>query len=286
MKTRATRMEAIPESFGVPPVQSFINKPTALPTWYSALTDTDVPMPATETVRLEETEDGAPEVPEEAFYEALEAVGGDAFLRGPFTAGASGAPHRAKSDAQKPTEAVSTLLLEHVMQRFPHEYLLHVREWLPLRHTDGRLEGTHPEVRFFVSDERVNCWHMRMDEMNTPGETQPPAVQAGQERVKEDGDELLSCAQTVALEMGKPENKWESFVTDHDPVSSWAVDFVQDRNGDWWLTDMAIDAIYDTEEGGRGGHGFTNTAAHPADGCPFEFNESCWRFPDDDELDE
>ena len=46
----------------------------------------------------------------------------------------------------------------------------------------------------------------------------------------------------------------------------WSVDFIMDRDMNWYVTDMALDALYDREAAERG-EGYSGISEHPED-CP------------------
>jgi len=88
----------------------------------------------------------------------------------------------------------------------------------------------HPEVRFFIDDGDVKYHWPRMHKDSFEKETGDLEFYNEQvQRIEDNIDQLETYAERVA----------EQFTP-----YAWSVDFVMTTDGEWYLTDMAVDGMY------------------------------------------
>ena len=145
-----------------------------------------------------------------------------------------------------------TLFDSHIMQNMPHGKGVAFREKLDLEFYPDHLEREdttgnttfHPEVRFFVEDGEILYHFPRMNKDNFLNEFDNLDFYNKQVSKIEDDIEYL---EPLAKEVAK------AFAP-----HSWSVDFIQDTTGDWYCTDMAINAMYWNEKE----HRWHNMSSH------------------------
>lgn len=230
-----------------PPTADFHDERLDLAWWYPKLVDIDAPTPETYALPVYESEKtNVPDWDSNVLDECLDKLDGEAFLRG----GYKSAAHHIEEGSHIHDDAEGTiqeLLFQHVMMKMPIGESLWLREWLDLDWCHYSMDQCVPEVRVFIRDGEVVCYHPRLDES------------IGHEQHLEEATEIIDSAwaegdgkiATYAEAVADTFNGW------------WSVDFVLDTNGDWWCTDMALDALYDASD--RGGDGWSGISAHPGD---------------------
>lgn len=107
------------------------------------------------------------------------------------------------------------------------------REWLDLDYKFKAFEGTPiaKELRFFIRSGEVECFHFYWPEeaIQFFGDTKEP----------DNWEELLYITKKEAILNSK-----EAVIMAHKVARKfegyWSVDFAQDKNGDWYMIDMAL----------------------------------------------
>lgn len=241
------------------PVVEFTDPRNDMAHWYPELRGLDVPTPETYKLPLDRSGDGPPEWNTSRAAEIVKVLGGEAFARAGYKSAQLAAGEGSHIQAPGP-DAVDRTLMElvaqHTLMQMPLGESLWLREYLDLDFCWYERDTLHPEVRAFIRDGEVVCHHPRLEGFDGFDEYRNMAaniIQGGWGNTEgyKDHDPLSVMAQRVADAMGG----W------------WSVDFVMDRNGDWYLTDMALDAVYDQSE--RGGEGYASVSHHPED-CPHD----------------
>lgn len=235
-----------------------VDNPTSALFWYPRLqVQTELPLPLTEFVPYDHFRfmlflEGDPEAANYGDYPrevaqavgtAIKAVGLPAFVRTDLSSAKHDGP--ASYRVMLPTDllpVVSATVSDNEMKfwmapdRNPQAFL--VRQWLDLA-GGFRAFGMHGqpghliarEFRVFVYDDgREGCWHPYWPEHSIedhrPDRDDWRDVLAEQSRLDDtDRLDLLGMAAEAAGTLQR---------------GSWSVDFAQDRDGDWWLIDMAV----------------------------------------------
>lgn len=263
-----------------PPLVSRVNIPTSIASWYPEVEKTSVPMPDTTSINLDRSGSGMPDFDNQKVRQAADSVGGTAHVRCALSGGRKA--HRVVADAEDVEMPICHILSDHAMMNLPHGSTVYLREWLDLDRAPDERTTRHPEVRFFIRDGSVVCWHIRMDEMNDPGEAQPNCVTEAKKAVLNDGETLLSYAQEVADHFDA-HYRFDSDHPTHDDktFSWWSVDFVQNTSGKWYLTDMAVDALCNGHETPSADDEFYSLSGHPSDECYHNVEHETWPTPDE-----
>lgn len=232
------------------PTAEFTDPRIDLAHWHPIVDDLDVPTPETIAVELTTGEEGRPEIPIEKAVGAVEELGGEAFVRSGFTSAKMALNEGSilyTSDPNRVEMAATELLSQHVMMGMPTGGHLYFRELLNLTWNNYIQEPAHPEVRFFVRDGEVLCHHLRVDIDNQEHEQTARSFMDPDSRdYSSVTEEVHQYAEAVA----------EAFA-DHD--CGFSVDFVLTTRYEWYLTDMAVDALYQRDGEWR------NISEHPGD---------------------
>jgi hypothetical protein len=233
-----------PDALGVPTAH-FHDDRLDMAYWFPKLRGLDVPTPESQPITLDYDTDGVPEFDTDLAKEFVENLGGKAFLR-------SGYKHAAMSpmegsyiwgkDDVEPT--AMALMSQHVMMSLPLGESLWLREWLDLNHCNYARDNLNPELRFFIEDGDVMCWHPRLEGFDRV-ESGEEFREIAEDLIEQNAENLRVYAERVAEEFD----------------GSWSVDFVRDTEGEWYLTDMALRALYYTDGAWR------NMSEHPGEDC-------------------
>ncbi|WP_153952960.1 hypothetical protein [Halosegnis longus] len=243
LPTRAEYQEMVDEPLPdrVPtwvPLADFLSPYNQMQYWYNELTETDVPVPETRTVSVIESVTGTPTYDTDEVIDVVDELGGTAFVRSEYKA--SYTARQSKIPDTNPenveywmTEFLSTL----AMQGLPVGEQLWLREWLDLDWAGDDLDPWHPEIRAFIDDGEVLCWHLRdADELHNADE------------IVEDVGLSPSMNPVGSLRAWLAPD-WEETVSEYAQAvadqfeGSWSVDFVKTTDGDWYCTDMALRAL-------------------------------------------
>jgi hypothetical protein len=131
-------------------------------------------------------------------------------------------------------QSIMELLAQHVMMHIPTGENLWLRELLDVDYCYYANQSLVPEVRVFIRDGEIACYHPRLEGF----EKHEQHRNAAEDYIKSGWDSshhehtVKEYAQKVAETM----RGW------------WSVDFIRDRQGEWWCTDMALDAVYWRED--------------------------------------
>lgn len=241
--------------------------------WFPRLKEADVPIPETYEIEIEDID----RENEEFIYDLDKAErivsgwGGDAFLRSGYKSAQVSPEGGIIRTVHDIDSAIEELFFQHMMMSMPTGGSVWFRELLDLEHCHYCQGNLVPECRVFIRDGEVVCHHPRLETdfdrapdhhretaeqwIEAAWDPDPPPEYADWEN-----EDLKEYAQRVA-------DVFEG---------NWSVDFVQDINGDWWCTDMAVDALYDLSEH-HGEEGWETISDHPGD-C-----ENDWRTELDEE---
>jgi len=128
---------------------------------------------------------------------------------------------------------IAELISQHVMMQMPLGGQIYLREWLDLEWCLYSRHNLHPEVRIFIRDGEVVCHHPRNDWSDINGPESEFFDNAVDIIERAWDDTLQPYAKQVAEEF---DDEW------------YSVDFVLTTNGNWFCTDMAIDALYERDD--------------------------------------
>lgn len=233
------------------PTASFHDPRIALSHWSELVRDTGVPTPDTVSIPVTDSPDGLPQWDTDDAVAAVKTLGGEAFVRSDYKSAALESTTGSRVHAADPdivNRVLKELVSQHVMMQLPLGDYVHLREWLDLEWIAYERSPCHPEVRFFVADGDVLCSHLRTE---MPDNMEFAAERARQYFSRESTDfnmlteEVHDYASDVASALASE--------------SRYAVDFVLTTDHEWYLTDMAIDALYQ-----RNGE-WRNIAHHPGE---------------------
>ncbi|MFC7115848.1 hypothetical protein ACFQH2_14055 [Natronoarchaeum sp. GCM10025703] len=212
-------------------IESILSEKNKFTFYWDRIKDLDIPIPKTEIIFLEE-KDGQLWWDTSEIISTLNTWGAEeAFVRSNYKS----APHRLRSGShiskREPSEinrTIESLLSQLSASNWEHGGALVLRQWLDLNFCmRAEHRGCHPEVRFFIEDGEILSF--------TPREIGSEDICDMQydhlERIINSGtNEIpLRYAHRVAKEF-----------TEY----TWAVDFVMDTNGNWFCTEMGLNAIY------------------------------------------
>lgn len=223
--------------------------------WFPKLRDLDVPTPETKPLPLKRREDKPPTWDTRDAIELVESFGGEAFVRSGYTS--ADYPHENGSRINNSTEKeVEMTLLElasqHSMMEMPFGEKFWMREWLDLNYCEYARENLVPEIRAFVRDGSVVCYHPRLEGFDSVCDKHRSVaedyIEHGWNNGAESEDSVSEYAQRVADEFS---DGW------------WSVDFVLERGSwEWYCTDMALDAVYERDGEIRGVSGHPEDCEH------------------------
>ena len=218
-----TSHPAVPAEFEV---VDFMDERVNMSHWFPVVDDLDVPTPTTKRLEIAPGTDEPIEWDNEAACELVESLGGTAFIRSGRSSGDGEHSQLIKSpDPLQVKRTIKALVVDHMMAQMKLGEALWFREWLDLDHPVAT------EVRTYIRDGEVVCAHPRLDDLHRAKDKEA-AYERTQAALDADWESTLKPhAETVAAAM----DGW------------WSLDFVQDTNGDWYCTDMALDAIYERD---------------------------------------
>lgn len=227
--------------------------------WYPRLRDADVPTPETLRISLERNGDGLPTWDTEEVCSVVEDLGGEAFVRSGYKSGQM-ALHQGSHITEPTPEDVDVTLTElvsqHAMMAMPVGKALWASEWLDLNFCAYARDNLVPEVRVFIRDGDVACHHPRLEGFGDHEDHRETA----EEYIESswDGEHREETLQDYATRVA------DAF----DGDGWWSVDFVMNRGGQWWCTDMALDGLHYRED-----KGWLNVSEHQ-DGCDNNLEET------------
>lgn len=234
-----------------PPRLDFHDPRIDMAHWYPRLADLDVPTPASHRLEVERREDEPPTWDTEAARKILvDELGGEAFARSGFKSAQhhlEAGSHLQSAELGAIDCTLKELVAQHGMMHMPIGEALWLREFLDLDYCPDRRGNFVPECRAFVRDGEVACYHPRLENFDRApdGHYQRAVEYVEAAWTGEHGDVALrTYAERVAAAF---DDAW------------WSVDFVRDRDGQWWCTDMALDGIYERDGELR------SLSAHPGD---------------------
>lgn len=205
--------------------------------YWPDLNELDIPTPATRLIPLEKDEKGNVTWNTERIIAVMEAWGANrAFVRSDYKA----APNRLYKGSYIPRQVeeevdrtVTSLLNQLSAAGWDHGEVLVLREWLDLNFcTEQSHISCHPEVRFFIEDGEV----IARTDIKTDS--------------KDICNHLYEHLEEVIEKIGyEIPQKYAYTVADHFNRNTWAVDFVLDTNGDWYCTEMGLNAVRWDREG-------------------------------------
>lgn len=230
--------EAI-EQMGIP-TADFHDERIDMAYWYPKLQQLDVPLPRTRALPLERDENGLPVWDTQTAKEIVEELGGEAFVRSGYKSAQldmSGS-HIPSPDEDLVELTIMELVGQHAMMQMPLGESLWLREYLDVEFCHYCRDNLVPEVRVFIRDGEIACHHPRLEGFD------------GQEHHRELAVEYIDTAWPPAMEDDfRNHDGLETYAQRVANVLDgwWSVDFVMDTWGDWWLTDMALDGLYERD---------------------------------------
>ncbi|MFD1515290.1 hypothetical protein [Halomarina rubra] len=210
----------------------FADERSRLSYYWSRLSALDVPVPETEFVALEETDDAHGYAWD---TDAILAFMADHDLDRAFVRTerkAATVRLREGSFVSEPTpevvdDVVSSLLSQNDAQWWPHGGGLVVREWLDLAFCPHPTHGCRPSVRFFVDDGAVL------------GQTP-----ASPNRSFTCGDHYDYLAERLdGVSFDRP-RAYAERIAPAFPEATWAVDFDMATDGTWYCTEFNFNGVY------------------------------------------
>lgn len=215
-----------------PITTTFGDAQTRLDVWQPRASRSSIPTPKTRFVYIDDSGDGMPYWDTDEVADAVEAVGGEAFVRTMYKSAQQldAGSHLYATDREHIDMTLTELMAQSTMARVPHGSGIAVREWLPPAETAyGGASYRHPEVRFFIDHGKFKYYMPRMSEMAFDSRDAPVgAYDAAMNAIQDDLSHLLTLASEVAD------------LYEHTAV---AADFIKSEDT-WYLTDMATDGIY------------------------------------------
>lgn len=207
--------------------------------YWPRLEELDIPLPTTELITLGKEDGETPTWNPNQIVDIMGEWGANrAFIRSDYKA----APHYlnkgsyiARPDENEINRTVTSLLTQLSAAGWNHGEVLVLREWLDLDFCMKRSHtNCHPEVRFFIEAGEVLG--------GTPIDIGPEGICNLQY------DYLTDVLRSADSEI--PRN-YAHTVADHFTQKTWAVDFVMDTNGEWYCTEMGLNAVRWAEEEDR-----------------------------------
>jgi len=134
-------------------------------------------------------------------------------------------------------EQVLHLIDSMVMTGFPHNSLV-VREWVELEElTTSYNRSINPEVRVIVDEGEVIDSFVDVYEDDFDSSFSQ--------------DEIDTYLNKLTARLEKNRNQienWAKIIAEELDETGWSIDFIQDTNGNWHITDMALYGLYWSEE--------------------------------------
>jgi len=224
----------------------------ALCQWQPIVEDSDIPTPETHSLQVTRSEDGVPEWDTDEAVDIVKWFRGEAFVRSDFKSASNvdRGSHIFTSERDHVEMTLKELTASHSMMQMPLGKYLHFREWLDLEWVAyGSRYTYHPEIRFFLRDGEVTCYHLRSEF----GQHEEFKSKARQYIEPDNGffdsitEEVHSYAESLADELAAHADIW------------YSADFVLTTDREWYLTDMAVDALYESHKG------IIGVSSHPDD---------------------
>lgn len=233
---------------------SFHDDRNSMHYWYSQVEQLAVPMPETEFFALGDMGDGTFDVfesdgvdvehlislmqniPVEEIASVVERLPSEtAHIRGDYKASrmAGGEGRKITADHKHIHEQVLQLIDSMMMMGFPKRSLA-VREWIDVQsYGESYMSSIVPEVRFIVDEGEVlggfvDVYDDDFDSSFTETERNE-ILQDITKAFNSDYEELQQYAKRVAEQLDD---------------TGWSVDFIQDTDGNWYLTDMGLYGLY------------------------------------------
>lgn len=224
--------------------------------WYPRIKDLPVPVPQTEFFNLDgststmELREGGLDM--EQVIESLENIPAEeiaetvasfptekAHIRSDWKASrlAGGEGRAITNDPRIIHEEVLQLIDSMVMTGFPHNSLV-VREWITVDELARSYnKSICPEVRVIVDEGEVlgSFLDVYEDEFDMSFTT----------------EEITACMNKLTERFENNRTKledWASVIARELDETGWSIDFIQDTNGDWHITDMALYGLYWSED--------------------------------------
>lgn len=223
--------------------------------WYPKIKDLGIPMPETEFFLLSEEEIDSPmetdwtpmsilsilqDIPTTEIQERVQSLPTQtAHIRGDYKASRlmGGEGREITMEPQRIDYEVLELLDSLMMTRFPTRAIA-VREWLDLKtYGESYMSSICSEVRFIVDEGEVlggfvDVYEDDFDRSFSEQDTQE-ILNDIESSLEADREQLVEWAEGAGKALG----------------DSWSVDFIQDVEDNWYLTDMALYGLwYDVEE--------------------------------------
>jgi len=238
---------------------SFYDDRIKMSHWYWDVEELDVPTPETVAVPWEKDGDGPPEWTTPTVMGAIEHVGGEAHVRSDYKSPQM--DRVASHDRGHINTVLSELLADHTIRQIPVGGAIWLREWLELDFVTFERRTCHPEVRVFIRDGEVVCHHPRLE---WPDKDRVEPYRAEAHDIIEQAWSDVSDDVDLLWEPEESLNTYAERVADEFD-GMWSVDFVCTTGGEWYLTDMALDAVYERDGELRG------VSGHPTD-CEHDWN--------------
>jgi hypothetical protein len=220
--------------------------------WFPPLVEAGLPVPRTVVVEFEPGDlfaivDGKPPsdaYPVDTMVAAVKEVGTPCFLRTDLSSAKHDGPSTYRIDAATKDVvcwAAARTFEENVMKMmFEMPLAFMFREWLDLAYYFTAFRGHRiaREWRYFVEDSKITDryfywpWHAVEDHLDPnpiidPQKAYELSLDLSRELTTEERTPLNAMAVEAARAVGG---------------GDWSVDFAQDKNGRWWLIDMALAA--------------------------------------------
>lgn len=245
--------------------------------WYPRIEHLDIPLPETEFFSIDGTEttfeicEGGVDM--ETLLETMENIPVNeiqeivrelptekAHIRSDWKASrlAGGEGRKITTEPKLIHEQVMHLIDSMAMTGFPSRSLV-VREWVEVDAiAESYTSSICPEIRFIVDEGEVlggfvDVYEDDFDSSFTPEETEEILADL-EERLAADYDQLESWAKTVAEELDE---------------TGWSVDFIQDVDGNWHITDMALYGLYWSDNKDK-----WHNISHIPSGKPYNLEEN------------
>ena len=221
---------------------------TSMLYWFPKIKDIDIPQPKTDIMQVNATReawvdfiDGKKDslLEQSSFIEEVrsraEKIGYPLFLRTDQASGKHGWKNtcyvESKENLIKNLKGVIEFSFMADIVGLPIDAVV-FREYIPMKNLFTAFHGempVNPEIRFFVKDGEILCWHWYWIE----DAIRNPSIENWKEIIEKEKDDLFEevnnfvrmSAQKIAI----------LFKDD----GYWSVDFCKAKDGRWWLIDMA-----------------------------------------------
>jgi len=232
--------------------------------WWPRLEAVDVPTPDTVLVPVEPDEEGPIPIKwnTEELSDAMENFSSEsAFLR-TGRKSARFINEGSKIGLNHP-EAIDETVMNLLLQMSDMDFLttvLAIREWLDIEvYAENSLNKISPEVRFFIDDSEVLCWHLRdVDaDFSSLDESAEEILDQMRDDIVDEIPVLQDYAERVAQEF----------------TGGWSVDFIKTESDGWYCTDMAPYGLYYSKIVDDGTGEWKSLSAHES-GCKHNLEEN------------